>query len=301
MKIHKIHQCTGHKGAVYTLAPDLLKNDGFYSAGGDGWIVKWVLESPDMGKVVASIEDRVFCLLSMSSPDRLLAGNMTGGLHWINLDNPEHSANILHHRKGVFDVLHLGDQVLSAGGDGMLTRWSVNQTKPVESIQLTDKSLRCMAPVPQSNLLAVGASDGNIYIIGVSDFNLVNVIKGAHANSVFSLAFSPDGQQLYSGGRDAMLRQWFHQDGDIVMKKESPAHWYTINHLAVRPDGQIMATASRDKTIKIWETQTNRLIKVLDVIRDGGHVNSVNRLLWLSDNLLISAGDDRSVIIWSVL
>ncbi|MCC7246231.1 MAG: hypothetical protein IT269_11175 [Saprospiraceae bacterium] len=300
MRVHKIHQCSGHRGAVYTLAPDVANNDGFYSAGGDGWIVKWVLENPDMGKVVASVEDRIFCLLLMSHPDRLLAGNMTGGLHWIHLDNPDASLNIQHHRKGIFDVLQSGDSVFTAGGDGVLTRWSATHEKTIESIHLSGASLRCIAKAPQGDWLAVGASDGHIYIIGVNDMRLISTINNAHANSVFSVAFSNDGQMLFSGGRDAVLRQWQRSEDGFIFSEEVAAPWYTINHIAMRPDGQIFATASRDKTIKIWETSTCRLIKVLDVIRDGGHINSVNRLLWLADNILVSAGDDRSAIIWSV-
>ncbi len=299
MLIHKIHHCTGHNGAIYALASDKHKT-GFYSAGGDGWVVRWALDSPDTGKVVATIQDRIFSMLLLDNPDRIVAGNMTGGLHWIALDDTGVSSNVLHHRKGVFDVVLWNGWVLSAGGDGILTRWSAAEGKTIESLQLTGMSLRCIATIPQSSLIAIGASDGNIYIVEVNEFRLVKTLESAHTNTVFSLAASPDGQTLFSGGRDAMLRQWHLVKSEFVQQAEIAAHWYTINHIALRPDGRYFATASRDKTVKIWESATCRLLKVLDTIRDGGHINSVNRLLWLSDRLLVSASDDRSAIIWSV-
>lgn len=77
------------------------------------------------------------------------------------------------------------------------------------------------------------------------------------------------------------------------------AHMFTINHLAFSPDGSLFATASRDKTIKIWDTYSLKLLKVLDTIRHGGHINSVNRLLWLPE-MLVSASDDQRAIIWEV-
>ncbi|NUQ25376.1 MAG: hypothetical protein HUU34_15625 [Saprospiraceae bacterium] len=81
-----------------------------------------------------------------------------------------------------------------------------------------------------------------------------------------------------------------------------PAHWYTINHIALHPSGRWLATGSRDKTVKIWDAQSFELIKVLETIRDRGHVNSVNKVWWRPDGKqLVSAGDDRSMIIWEVV
>ncbi|MCK6695880.1 MAG: hypothetical protein L6Q97_27735, partial [Thermoanaerobaculia bacterium] len=125
-----------------------------------------------------------------------------------------------------------------------------------------------------------------------------NTRPGAHANSVFVVAYTPNHRYLLSGGRDAMLRVW-DLENNLTLVSEQPAHWFTVNHLVFSPDGQFFATASRDKTIKIWDTETFQLLRVLETIRDGGHINSVNRLLWTPD-YLISASDDRSVILWAV-
>lgn len=92
-----------------------------------------------------------------------------------------------------------------------------------------------------------------------------------------------------------MLRIW--KTDDFLPVSEQPAHWYTLNHIVFSPDGAHFATASRDKTVKIWDAATFSLVKVLDVVRDNGHVNSVNRLMWLPDGL-VSASDDRNAKIW---
>ncbi|PSR03495.1 MAG: hypothetical protein BRD50_05840 [Bacteroidetes bacterium SW_11_45_7] len=63
----------------------------------------------------------------------------------------------------------------------------------------------------------------------------------------------------------------------------------------------MFASASRDKTVKLWDAETFELLKVLDNKKFEGHVHSVNKLLWSHEHdLLISCGDDRSVIIWKV-
>lgn len=297
MVVEKKHVCTGHRAAVYALAPG---SDARHvlSAGGDGWIVSWDLDAPETGQLVASVETRVFALCTLPGGKRLVAGNMNGGIHWIDLEHPEATRNVQHHQKGVFDLIHADGSVFSAGGEGTLTRWNPETGRSVESYQLSNKSLRSIAWAPGRRVLAVGASDGAIYLLDSDTLALRHSIATAHPPSVFTLAWSPDERCLLSGGRDAMLRVWDASD-DFRLLSEQAAHWFTVNHLVFSPDGTLFATASRDKTIKIWDTASFQLLKVIDVMRYGAHLNSVNRLLWLPD-CLVSGSDDRSLMLWQV-
>jgi len=103
---------------------------------------------------------------------------------------------------------------------------------------------------------------------------------------------------VISGGRDAQLRMRDLTDGHIVQVVS--AHNSTINDLAFSPNGHYLATASRDKTVKLWDAESWKLLKVCEVVRDRGHVNSVNCLLWLDDETLITAGDDRRILTWTL-
>lgn len=295
-RVRLLHTCTGHRSAIYTLAQG---RDARHvrSAGGDGWVVEWNLDAPDPGRVIANAGTQIFSLCDLG-PTRIVAGDMNGGMHWIDLDNPAQNRDIAHHRKGVYDLFALGPWLMSAGGDGVLTRWDAATGRAVESLQVSNQALRSIAYAPTRGELAIGASDNGIYLLDAETFALNKTVPEAHANSVFTLAFTPDGKHLLSGGRDAMLRVW-DLDGDCRMLSEQPAHWYTLNHLAFSPDGALFATASRDKTIKIWDAHTFSLLKTIDTIRLGGHINSVNRLLWLPQALL-SVSDDRTMKIWEI-
>jgi WD40 repeat protein len=172
--------------------------------------------------------------------------------------------------------------------------------RTVESVQLSHHALRAIAYHEDRREFAIGASDNNIYILDADSLALKHTLENAHLNSVFSVAWSPDGSTLLSGGRDAWLRVWQTDTWEVsALQPLDAAHLFTLNHIVCSPCGRFFATASRDKTVKIWDAQQFRLLKVLDVIRSGGHVNSVNRLWWQGERL-ISASDDRSAMIWRV-
>jgi WD40 repeat protein len=286
---------TGHQAAIYGLARG-ADDRHFLSAGGDGWITSWTLDTPDLGQLVARVEGQVFALAS--APDGLiLAGDMIGGLHWVRPDDPVPTAGRQAHQKGIFAIEIIDNQVLTAGGDGVLTRWRMDTQRATDSIHLSATALRAVGISTFRKTIAVGASDGSIYLLDLDTLSLKHTMRGAHNLSVFSVAWSPDGRYLLSGGRDALLQVW-DAEQDFALVSSQAAHLFTINHLQFAPDGRHFATASRDKSIRIWDSTTWQLVKALDTVRDQGHLNSVNRLLWLPDQLL-SCSDDRTVIGWS--
>ncbi len=299
LHLRPAHQLTGHRAAIYCLAPG-RDDRHFLSAGGDGWLVDWSFDEPETGRLLASVDTRLFSLTFLPEQELAVAGNMNGGVHWIDLKNEDRRRNVLHHQKGVFAQFPLGEHLFTAGGDGLLTRWSIPQRRAMESLQLTSSSLRAIAFQPERNELAVGASDNAIYLLDADSLAIRRVIRDAHDNSVFCLGYHPHRPVLLSGGRDAHLKAW-QLDGDPKLHSSQAAHWFTINALAFDPTGTYLATASRDKTVKLWSAEDLQLLKVLEGPRDKGHFNSVNTLLWSPEgDRLLSAGDDRSIIIWEV-
>jgi WD40 repeat protein len=304
--IKKITQLTGHQGSVYVLT-DSGAPQYFLSGAGDGWVVEWDLAKPEVGKLLAKIETNIFSLLFIKEKNLIVAGNRDGGIHFIDLNDATLNKNVAHHTKGVFSIQIIDNQLITLGGEGSITRWSLEEKRTLESLQLSSKSLRCMDFSPSRNEFAVGSSDGNIYILD-KNFDLKKIIK-AHTNSVFTLKYSPDENYLLSGGRDAMLKVWDVKE-DFNNITSVPAHLYTLNDIAFHPTNRaLFATASRDKTIKIWYFEPQNaelttgvtLLKVLDTVRYGGHINSANSLLWSPfNNQLLSASDDRSIIIWEI-
>ena len=55
LKVKKIAQLTGHNASVFALAKGKDARH-FLSGSGDGWVVEWSLDNPDLGKLIARVE-----------------------------------------------------------------------------------------------------------------------------------------------------------------------------------------------------------------------------------------------------
>ena len=106
INFRKVHQLTGHNAAIFALSQQ--ENDRFLLSGaGDGWVARWDLSDPEMGQLIAKTESRIFSLHYLPKLNTIIAGNMDGGVHWINVEEEDGTRNVLHHRKGVGNGLRL--------------------------------------------------------------------------------------------------------------------------------------------------------------------------------------------------
>ncbi len=300
ISVTKIASLAGHIGSVYTLLQDTGEPHLFYSASGDGKIIRWNLKDLPNGLLVAQVNSNIFSMLLLPQQNKMLLGQMQGGIHVLDLKENKEVKHLAYHQQGVFDLLYVPERrlVLAAGGDGVLSVWN-DDFSLKQSFQISPKSIRQIAFHPSKKILALGCSDTTAYVIQAEDFGIAHRLP-EHESSVFSVCFSADGRYLLTGSRDAHLRIWDAED-DFRLFKKIPAHLFTINCIACSPDGKLFATASRDKSIKIWDAQNFDLLKVIDKEKMHGHINSVNKLLWTNyDNLLVSCSDDRSVMVWRV-
>lgn len=215
----------------------------------------------------------------------------------VHLGRMEELKLLQNHSLPIFGLELVGDKVASVGADGLLSVIELSTLTCTKVIRLSSAKLRGIALSAQRNEVAVACGDGRAVLLNASDFSLMGEL-GPHRSSVNTVAFHPNGQHLLCGEKDAWLTVWDLNTGQMVT--ELPAHNYAIYHVTFNPSGNLFATASRDRTVKIWDTASLTVLKRLDQRRMGGHLNSVNRLLWIDDHRLVTTGDDRSLIVWQI-
>ncbi|HEX8040511.1 MAG TPA: WD40 repeat domain-containing protein [Chryseosolibacter sp.] len=298
VQVDRLHSLTGHRDAVYTLHP-ADDSAHFFSGSGDGMVVRWDLQSPEHGELVAKLPNSVYALHYLASTETLVAGHNYEGIHLLDWKNKKEVASLKLTAAAIFDIQSLDDRLLVASGDGSISLVDLRNLALAKRVRSSEKSARTIAVNPSAGEIAVGFSD---FFIRVYDENLVLKREwAAHANSVFTLRYDPERKLLLSGSRDARLKAWDVQSG-YAQAGEVVAHLYAINHIEFSPDGKHFVTCSMDKSIKVWDAHAFKLLKVIDKARHAGHGTSVNKLLWTGfDNQLLSASDDRSISVWRII
>lgn len=136
---------------------------------------------------------------------------------------------------------------------------------------------------------------GEIELFAADEQMTVRKITGLKGN-VNALAFSPDGQQLYSAAGDPGLggeaQVWRVADGTLV--RTLAGHRDALYALAVSPDGKRLATGGYDQTIKLWNLETGEELRTLT-----GHNGCIYGLSFRADGkILASSSGDRTVKLW---
>ena len=107
---------------------------------------------------------------------------------------------------------------------------------------------------PDGNRLAVASSIG-IWLYDTVTDQEVALLTG-HRRSVYSIAFSPDGETLASGSSDDTIRLWDAVTGEH--KETLTGHEGTVYSVAFSPDGRTLASGGSDRTISLWDAVTGK-------------------------------------------
>ena len=113
-----------------------------------------------------------------------------------------------------------------------------------------------------------------------------------HTNSVYAVAYSPDGKLLATGGADDTVRLWEATNGRPVATLTG--HTSTVYAVAFSPDGKLLATGGADDTVRLWEATNGRPVATLT-----GHTSTVYAVAFSPDGkLLATGGADDTVRLW---
>ena len=116
--------------------------------------------------------------------------------------------------------------------------------------------------------------------------------KNGHQNQVLSVAFSPTGDVLASGGSDNAVKLW-----DLPSTKPAAtfAHTSAATRAAVAPDNKTAVIAYADGAIKLWSLPEGKPGLTLT-----GHTGAVTGLAFAPNGqTLVSVGEDRTLRYWS--
>jgi WD40 repeat protein len=104
-----------------------------------------------------------------------------------------------------------------------------------------------------------------------------------HADGVFAVTYSSDGERLMTAGGDHSARVWDADTGRVLT--ELRGHDGSIGGVAFHPSGELVATASEDRSVRIWRARDGRQVRELGGL--GGPLRAVS---FSRDGRLLAAG-----------
>ena len=107
-----------------------------------------------------------------------------------------------------------------------------------------------------------------------------------------AMAFSPDGQQLASGGDDGTIRLWNPTTGEQL--RQLTGHTNSVWSVAFSPDGQQLASGGVDGAIRLWNPTTGEQLRQLT-----GHTNRVLSVAFSPDGQQLASGGDGTIRLWN--
>lgn len=298
--VNKITQFSGHQASVYALEQAHLPNL-LYSAGSDRVIARWDLAQQAADNFAVKMTLPIYKLKYLAQHNMLIAGTGIGHVYVIDLIEKKEIKNLLLHPKAtVFEIEYDADLniLISAAADGTIAVVYLPTFELIAQTKLGDTKIRSLQLIPEEKLLLATSSDGYIYVLELPTLKQVHRFF-AHDLSANKVIKHPTKNIILSGGRDAHLNIYEWPSCNLLHK--IAAHNFAIYDIAFSANNGLFATASRDKTIKIWDAENYQFLYRIDKEKNDGHINSVNKLLWSNfNNYLVSAGDDRAVMVWEI-
>lgn len=197
-------------------------------------------------------------------------------------------------RPGRTELASVGDR----SGDHTVRKWNTNTGEA----DIFGRHLWAVAVAyhPEGDILATGASGSaapnTINLWDDESGALIRTLEG-HADSVTSVAWSPDGRTLASGSYDRTIRLWNPDDGSHIATLNG--HTGAVFAVAFNPNGRLLASSgSYDQTIRLWNLHTRETIYEL---RGPGNRAQVTSVAFHPNLPILASGHlhDNNLNLWN--
>jgi len=206
--------------------------------------------------------------LAIAGSDRsVVAYSMADGVLG---ERPLHT--LTDHSRPVLDLEYSpdGKLLVTASADRSLKVWNADSGELVRSLGNHTEIVHSVVmrpPVEFAGRLlptycASGGDDHTVRIWQPGIGRMVRIVR-YHEAPIFALAWHPEGDRLFSAGKEGMIRMIDGDSDEILTKWKAHDDW--IYSLAVSPAGKLIATGDWAGAVKIWKSEggVGSLVKVL--------------------------------------
>lgn len=148
-----------------------------------------------------------------------------------------------------------------------------------------------IAAFHENGWLALGSLSGDVKVWDTYERQSLVTFR-AQQLQVTALAFSPDGEQLASGGDDTMVSVWYWRERQPVVSFDNIDR--TPRRMSFSPDGRQLAVGTEER-IRLWSVADGTLAHTLETGRGG-----VSEVLMYSPDgeYLVNGGGIPQLTLW---
>lgn len=193
-----------------------------------------------------------------------------------------------------------GKRLASAGLDERIKVWEPSNGKQVAALNSAFNEMTFAWSPDGKKIVSGGWNHGGGFNERMTLWDVESGTALLHfplpeRDSVYSVAYSPDGSLLASGSNLGKVHLWDPARGKLLRTLEGHGSW--VKRVVFSPDGKLIASGGQDKLILLWDVATGKLRTTLK-----DHSGDVYQLCFSPDGKTLASGDsnDTWVRLWEV-
>jgi len=182
------------------------------------------------------------------------------------------------------------DKVVIVSLSSEMVLYDLKSKKELYHKQLSESSFGDFTFNEDKSKVAVGCESGEIFIVETKSGKVLKVLSGVNKDKVMKLSFRKG--KILSGGQDRQVGIYDVQTGNYKALKSN----FLVYAAALSPDARMAAFCyDEDNNIAIFDIDNLSKKYLLKGVK-----STLNTILYIDKNTLISSSDDRFILVWKI-
>ncbi len=215
------------------------------------------------------------CIAVSPGGDVLASGGEAGTIKLWDYPTGREIRTLKGHKDWVTSVAFSADgkTLASASRDRTIILWNVLSGEKIGTLNGHTRFVLSVAFSPDGKVVASGGDDGRINLWDVQTGTRLRTYGSQNVNCI---TFTSDGGLMAAGSDGGSIGLWDRHTGEKIQTLDGQGgHWTSVNSVAFSPDGKTLAIGGCLGQVVLVRVQTGRVIRSLEVDRDGDSIESV--------------------------